>query len=388
MRVCHITTFWPNRFGHTHYTDALIRGIQTTDPTRHYIAAECPALSTRTEEFDCEPCWHRQDDYVADISKTVNRIRAEIALVQYTNDLFGADNRFIHLLESLEGLGVRTVVNTHSVYPCGRSTRYIPGRDSASFDLSMADVASCVQVHSTRMKRDLISRGVAEKKICIIPHGTLIRQPEEKFVARERLGIPANAKVVLFFGFIWLGKGLDFLIDVFSSVVEQLPDAFLYIGGHTRVKDKISLFYMNCLKARIETLHLGERVGLWGDYVPEEIVPVMYGAADVIALPYRQDYSSVSGVVHQAAGMDRVMVGSNIAKFDEVDDSISRDLVVEQFSRTDWAKILVRLLSDQRFHDEMLARVRQFAANTSWEKVGKKHLELYRRLMEGRQAAE
>jgi len=107
----------------------------------------------------------------------------------------------------------------------------------------------------------------------------------------------------------------------------------------------------------------------------------VYGAADVVAMPYLQDYSSVSGVMHETAGMGKLMLCSRIAKFDEVETCIDRDLTVPPRDRQAWAKTLVRLLRDEAWVGRLRQKIWCFAENTSWENVGRMHEDLYQGLM-------
>jgi len=98
-------------------------------------------------------------------------------------------------------------------------------------------------------------------------------------------------------------------------------------------------------------------------------------------MPYRQDYSSVSGVVHQTAGIGKLMFCSRIAKFDEV-TSIDERLTAPYGDRQAWADSMSRLLTDPALGDELRAKVLQFGEATSWANVGKAYVELCKRLVE------
>ena len=113
------------------------------------------------------------------------------------------------------------------------------------------------------------------------------------------------------------------------------------------------------------------------------MVPVIYSAADVVAMPYRQDYSSVSGVVHQTAGAGKLMLCSRIAKFDEIREQVSPELVVGHDDLDGWVTALLRLLRNDAWATQMRAQIRAFAARTSWEAVGQMHLELYDAMLAG-----
>jgi D-inositol-3-phosphate glycosyltransferase len=383
MRICHVTNYWPNHFGFAQYVEALLRGMRANRPEQHLIAGEGSTAAVDCPEYRSLPCWRREGDYVDDVVSGVRELKADIAVLQHSGDLVGDDNRFPRLLERLGSAGVKTVVNQHSIYPPEWRSRYVPGRDWGALDRAIGRVATCVTVHSERCRRDLLARGVDPAKVVVIPHGSKIQPPADRRESRRRLGIPEDAKVVLFFGYIWLGKGLDPLLDVFARVARRVPGAFFYIGGATRQKRFYTRAYMAYLKARIRLLGLQPRTRLWDDYVPEEMVVPMYSAADVVALPYRQDYSSVSGVVHQAAGLGKLLLCSRIAKFDEVGESISPELVVDPQDQDAWAERLERLLTQPLYAAGMQLRVAQFARATSWEAVGARHLELYDRLLAG-----
>jgi glycosyltransferase involved in cell wall biosynthesis len=381
MKICHITTYWPTcNYGHTHYTENLMRGMRLHQPEKHYILAAEPAAAVDTDEYQCIPCWRTGGDYVDGIAAAAQRVKPDIAIVQNSPDLFGFDARLPALAARLSAMGIKPVINSHSIFVAGSRSGIRPGGTAADFDRALVEHAALLSVHSERMRSDLLARGIPAEKIAILPHGSKPMAEVDKVASRRKLGIPTEAKVVLFFGYIWLGKGIDFLLSVFARVARRLPEAFLYIGGHTRSR-KYSA-YVSYLKARSHLLGFGRRARFWGGFVPEDMVPVIYSAADVVAMPYRQDYSSVSGVVHQTSGIGKLLLCSRIAKFDEVGASIDPALTLPENDRDAWADMLVRLLTDATFAAEMRRKIRRFAEATSWANVGKMHLDTYAKLLE------
>jgi glycosyltransferase involved in cell wall biosynthesis len=381
MKIAHLSTFWPIGYGLSLYTDLLIAGMRAHRPQRHTILAEIGSAPAQTEAYECIPCYRRDEDYVEHIVAAAQVARPDVLIVQYAPDLFGHDNRLPRLLARLRELGVRPVVNAHSVYPENWRTGYRPGRSAAAFDRAVAEHAALITVHSPRMKHDLITRGVAPDLIAVVPHGSRILPEGDVGASRAQLQIPRDAKVVLFFGFLWLGKGIEFLLDVFRGVLRQVPDAFLLVGGHTR--HRRWSFYVSYLRVRAALLGISRRCRFWGGFIPQNMVSTVYATADVVAMPYRQDYSSVSGVMHETAGMGKLMVCSRIAKFDEVELNIDRALTAEPHDREAWIATTVRLLRDEEWARQMKQKIRCFAEQTSWENVGKLHLDLYQRLIEG-----
>jgi glycosyltransferase involved in cell wall biosynthesis len=381
MKICHITTYWPtSHYGHTHYTENLMRGMRLHQAEKHYILAALPATAVDNDEYQCIPCFSPGGDFAPGIVAAARQVRPDVAIIQNSPDLFGLDNRLPDLVAKLAALGIHPVVNSHSIYDAHQVSGFAPGGTAADFDRALARHASLLSVHSERMRSDLLARGVPAEKIVVLPHGSKAMAEPDQGESRARLGIPANAKVVLFFGFIWLGKGIDFLLSVFARVARRLPEAYLYVGGHTRSK-KYSA-YVTYLRARSYLLGFGRRARFWGGFVPEEMVPVIYSAADVVALPYRQDYSSVSGVVHQTSGIGKLMLCSRISKFDEVTTGIDPALTVPEGDLDAWADTLLRLLTDEAWAGELRGKIRRFAEATSWANVGEMHLTTYAKLLE------
>jgi glycosyltransferase involved in cell wall biosynthesis len=381
MKIAHLSTFWPIGYGLSLYTDLLIQGMRAHRPDRHTILAEIGSAPADTEAYQCIPCYRRDQDYVEPIAAAAAAAQPDVLIVQYAKDLFGHDNRLPRLLTRLRELGVRPVVNTHSVYPETWRSGYRPGHSAAAFARAVAESASLITVHSPRMKHDLITRGVAPDRIAVVPHGSQILPEGDVAQSRTQLQVPQDAKVILFFGFIWLGKGIEFLLDVFRGVQRQVPEAFLLVGGHTR--HRRWALYVSYLRARAALLGISGRCRFWGGFIPQDVVPVVRATADVVAMPYRQDYSSVSGVMHETAGMGKLMICSRIAKFDEVELNIDRGLTVEVNDREAWIRTTVRLLRDEEWARQMKEKIRRFAEETSWENVGKMHGDLCQRLVEG-----
>ena len=379
MRIAHLCTFWPMTTGLSHYADALIHGMRASRAERHIVLGEIGSLAAETDAYECLPCYRREGDYVESVVEAARAKRVELLVIQYANDLFGDDNRLPRLLAALRPLGIKTVVNAHSVYPAKRRTGFRPGRTAGDFDRAVGNHASLITVHSQRMKSDLVSHGLSPERIVVIPHGTPIMPALAAAECRAKLDLPLDAKIILFFGFIWPGKGIDLLLKVFRDVQRQVPEAFLLVAGHTR--RRLWGSYVDYLKLRGRWMGFASHSRFWGGYVAEDKVAQVYSAADVVAMPYQQEYSSASGVVHQTAAMGKLMLCSRIPKFDEVETAIDPALTVAPSDRAAWTRTMVRLLRDEEWGNQLKTKIRDFAESTSWANVGKMHWEHYARLL-------
>lgn len=372
MRVGHLSSFPPAHCGLATYAAALVDAMVSVRRDEHVVLAQAGAPEQAGRGWRALPTFDARRDYVAAVAERAGALGLDVVEVQYTPDLLGHDDRLLRVVRELGARRTAVVVNCHSVFP----PRW---RGAARFDRALAQAAAAIVVHTPRMRDDLLARGVPAAKIAVIPHGTRIVRPPARAASRAALGLPADVPLLVFFGFVWPGKGLELLIDAFAEIARRVPDALLLVAGWTRKRSLEGAAYMRWLRARAAWRGIRGRVRFTGGYVPDDQVDAVFGAADVVALPYRQDYSSASGVVHQAAGMDRLPFCSRIAKFDEVADEVSPSLLADPRDLAGWIAGLTGLLGDRdgALVSRLRARLRAFAERTQWERVAERRLALY-----------
>ncbi len=127
--------------------------------------------------------------------------------------------------------------------------------------------------------------------------------------ARATLGIPTDAEVLLFFGYVRRYKGLDVLIEAFAIARSQRPALFLLIAGE---------FYEDEAKYRRQIAALGveDAVKVVNAYIPNEEVGMYYSAADVVVLPYRE--ATQSGILATAYTFQRPVIATAVGGLQEL----------------------------------------------------------------------
>ncbi len=113
----------------------------------------------------------------------------------------------------------------------------------------------------------------------------------ERSATRQALGIPADAPLLCYFGFLNASKGGEMLVDVLANLVEQGYDAhLLMIGGRVGASDPTNYAYLQQVEARIEQLGLTPRLH-WTGHVPAPEVSAAFLASDLCLLPYQDGAS-------------------------------------------------------------------------------------------------
>lgn len=157
--------------------------------------------------------------------------------------------------------------------------------------------------------------------------------PIPSSAARERLGLPAEAPVLLFFGFVRAYKGLQVLLEAMPAIRHALPEVHLVVAGEAY--DDPARYH-----AIIEQHGLGDCVTWHDGYVPSEDVPAYFSAADLVVQPYVT--ATQSGVAQIAFHFETPMVVTDVGGLAEVVPDGEAGLVVPPQSPDALAEAVVR----------------------------------------------
>ncbi len=145
----------------------------------------------------------------------------------------------------------------------------------------------------------------------LIPHPVYDNYgtPASRQEALGKLGLPPDGKYVLFFGFIRDYKGLDLLLRALADKRLKAMEVRLIVAGE---------YYGNREKYEqlIAELDLQERVILHTDYIPNADVRYYFGAADLVAQPYKS--ATQSGISQMAYHFEKPMLVTAVGGLPEI----------------------------------------------------------------------
>ncbi len=372
MKITYVSTYLPKRCGIATYTDYLIRGIRKVEPTSELrIIAEQGAAPIKQDKFEVIPCWDRNEDYVKPIISYAKG--ADVIHIQHEYSIYKRDNRLSSLLQGLDR-NAKKVLTVHCVRPTQFSER---GAVDEKFAAEIFRLADQVIVHLESQKAILERLRISPEKIHIIPHGTEISNEDQK-ASRKRLGLPVDAKIFLMFGFVKKHKCLHVVLEALVEMLEKFKDVYLFVAGglapNASQKDRD---YAAFVAKRIEELGLQKNVIYPNRFFPNEDVPYLFGTSDIVLFPYYEEDRSTSGSFHLAIGAKKLVIASRIPKFEEL-KNISDELLVLPYNSSGIAKIAIRFFEEPQFREYVLDRTDEYRKLTSWEAIGRQHLELYR----------
>ncbi len=214
---------------------------------------------------------------------------------------------------------------------------------------------------SKSVERDLYDL-LPNPKVYYHPHPVYDRFPEsiEKNIARQKLGIKENDKIILFFGFIRDYKGLDILIDSMIYINKNIK---LLIAG-----DVYGSF--DKYEEQIKKNNLEERIIKIIDFIPDEDVTIYFSASDLCVQPYRS--ATQSGIANISTHYNLPIIATDVGGLKEVIEPFNIGKIVEKPDPKELAIKINEFFSEYIEYSQNFKSYKEFA---SWEKLAEVILE-------------
>jgi len=121
---------------------------------------------------------------------------------------------------------------------------------------------------------------------------------------KKQLNLPG--RVVLALGRLARNKGYDLLMRSMVPVFERFDDVSLLLAaGGSQLSDD-EQYQLSLLKSLAAELKIENRI-IWRDYIPDDLLPTYYRAADVFALSSRYEPFGMTAVEAMACGTPTVI---------------------------------------------------------------------------------
>jgi phosphatidylinositol alpha-1,6-mannosyltransferase len=216
-----------------------------------------------------------------------------------------------------------------------------------------------------------VALGFDERRAHVIPYGVdaslFTAGSERRARGRARLGLPADATVLLGVGRMATKKGFQRLVAILPELLRRHPDLHLVLaGGGDRLAE-----------LRAATAALDGRVQLPGS-VPHDQLPELYAAADLFVLPAVHDaVGNVDGlpnVVLEAMASGLAVVASGISGIPLAVTHGAEGLLVGEHDDEGLLDALSQLAGDAGRRRTMGAAARRrVEAELTWEAVAARY---------------
>lgn len=117
-------------------------------------------------------------------------------------------------------------------------------------------------------------------------------------------------------------------------------------------------------------------------YVPNDVIPAYFAAADIVVLPYREIYSS--GVMIRSLDYGAAIIASDLDTFKKIIVDGENGVLFRNEDESDLAEKILSLIHDEAKLKQLRLNARKTADEKfSWELIGKKVNEIYKLALNG-----
>ncbi len=322
------------------YPDLLFPGKTQYDPDARELSS-----SVRLLDSINPLSWWRTVKYI-------RRQKPEVVVFKHWMPFFAPAYGFI--ARRLRASGIRVLCLVHNVLP---HEKRLGDRVLSRY---FFDACNGFIVMSAAVADDLKSLG-AKGEIHQVGHpvysdfGDNMNAEE----AKRKLALKPEAPALLFFGFVRGYKGLQVLLDSMPEVIKVLPNVRLIVAGEC-YEDEQSY------RAFVSAKGLADHVSLRFEYIPNEDIPVLFSAADVIVQPYKT--ATQSGVAQIAYHFGRPLIVTDVGGLAEIVPHEKAGLVVPPDNPKALAKAIVRYFSED-LGETLRAGVQEEKEKYSWDRL-------------------
>jgi glycosyltransferase involved in cell wall biosynthesis len=305
--------------------------------------------------------------------------RPRIFHILWNNKLLFFDRTLLMLY--YKALGKKIVFTAHNVNAGKRDSEdSVLNRATLWIQYHLADH---IFVHTSKMKEELRNDfGISESDVTTIPFGINNAVPNTDLTplqARERLGIGATERTILFFGAVREYKGLEYLVSAFNHL-EQGCYRLIIAGEPKKGTDG----YLENIQRAISLAGTGGRIIQKLEFISDEDTEIYFKASDVCVLPYTLVFQS--GVLFLAYSFGVPVVATDVGSFGEDILPGKTGFLCRSRDAVDLAGVLKGFFESELYTSRESRRQEiQDNANArhSWELVGDMTGKIYSDLLTG-----
>ncbi|WP_293884002.1 glycosyltransferase family 4 protein [Sphingomonas sp.] len=298
---------------------------------------------------------------------------ADLLWIQHEFGIFGG-SAGDYLLPLLDRMTCPIAVTLHTILS-------EPDADQRRVMDALVERCQSLIVMAEEGRRILIDTyGADPVRVSVIPHGIPDRAFGPTAPMKERLGLTGH-DVVLTFGLLSKGKGIETMIEAMPAIVAKFPKTLYVVLGathpHTIANDGES--YRDQLKAQAELLGVGANIRWVDSFVETSEVLDYLEAADIYATPYLNPAQITSGTLAYAVGLGKPVVSTPYVH--------ARELLADDHGRlvgfgdsAGFAKAIVDLLSDRNTLEALRERTYALGRTMIWPRFAEVSLAQFSRM--------
>lgn len=314
----------------------------------------------------------RQDDlssYLA-AARAITASGADMVWVQHEFGIFGGKAGG-NILALIDRMTVPVAVAMHTVLAD-------PDHDQRAVTLALIERCETIIVMADAARRLLTGLYHADPdQVIVIPHGVPDRPFGETGPMKAKLGL-AGRDVILTFGLLSPGKGIETVIAAMPEVVRRSPRTVYVVLGatHPHAIAWHGEDYRESLHLLARRLGVADRVRFVDAFVEEDELLDYLTAADIYVTPYLNPEQVTSGTLSYAVALGKPIVSTPyIHAVELLGDEYGR--LVDFGDSAGFASAINALLEDPKGTLELRRRVYELGRTMIWPRLAEASLERF-----------
>ena len=304
--VALIGSYLPRQCGIATFTADLAGAILENEPA---IDCSIVAMNDRAERYEYPDVVKFQisQDNLSEYRRAANFLNLrdpDAVCLQHEFGIFGGQ-RGSFIIELTRNLKVPLVTTFHTVLKD-------PLPEELKITTQLCEQSDHLVVMSERgadFLRDIYK--VPASKLALIHHGI----PDVPFLDPDPIKRKVAADdqiVILTFGLLSPGKGIEFMIDALPEIVGAHPEVLYFVVGatHPHCKAESGEDYRLSLHRRAKELGVGDNIVFHDRFLERDELLEIIRAADIYVTPYLNEAQIVSGTLAYAVGAGKAVVST------------------------------------------------------------------------------
>jgi glycosyltransferase involved in cell wall biosynthesis len=369
-----VSTYTPTRCGLATFTASLTQALDLdSDDIGIVSCVDEPGVVDHPSNVIAE--WVR--DSKDSLDKAVVALNAyDAVIIQHEFGIFGGSDGE-DVLELVTRLEVPVIVVLHTVLPN-------PSPHQRMIIESLATLADRVVAQSEVARTRLLeAHDVDPSRVVVIQHGA-----HANLAPRVVPEVQHARPVILTWGLIGPGKGIEHAIDAVAKLrdLEPRPEYVIMGETHPKIVEQSGEAYRESLVARAEAAGAADLVRFMDGHHDTASILAQIRRSDIVLLPYLSREQVVSGVLVEAIASGKPTVATAFPHAVEL-LSEGSGIVVPHEDPAAMAEALRSLLTDPVGAARASAAARRQAPSLFWETVGREYEELAMEVVPNRVSA-
>lgn len=302
----------------------------------------------------------------------LNLSNRDVINIQHEFGLYGGDAGS-NILLLMENAKKPIITTLHTVLQ-------YPDEDQLKVMHEISRLSSYIVVQSHRavnMAHDIY--GISAGKIKYIPHGA----PDVPFLDtayyKHKFQL-SEKKVLLTFGLLSPGKGIEDVINAYAEVADKYPDtAYIILGAtHPHVKREFGESYRYSLENLVKKHKLENNVIFINRFVePDELLEFLL-MSDIYISPYHNMQQIVSGTLTYALASGKAIVSTPYWYACELLEN-ERGILYPAGDTAKLSESISELLDDENYRNKLRRNAYESGRKMIWSETSLQYLNLFKK---------